>query len=83
MEAEMKEGDNIVTYYLRSDLNDATRKAIDRTPKTITLKADWTEPLLSPYPEAETVRMYGRTDRLVRLSREPFIMLLFRKLMRN
>lgn len=46
MEAEIKEGDNTFTYYLRSNLNDATRKAIDRTPKTITLKADWTAPAI-------------------------------------
>lgn len=46
MEAEIKEGDNTFTYYLRSNLNDATRKAIDQTPKTITLKADWTAPAI-------------------------------------
>lgn len=46
MDAEIKEGDNTFSYYLRSNLNDATRKAIDQTPKTITLKADWTEPAI-------------------------------------
>lgn len=44
MEVELKEGDNTFQYYLCSNLKDNTRKAIDQTRKTITLKADWTTP---------------------------------------
>lgn len=47
MQVKLKEGENTFTYYLRSNLNDATRKAIDQTPKSITLKADWTAPVIN------------------------------------
>ena len=40
----LTEGSNEITYYLSSNLNDATRKAIDQTPKKITIQADWTAP---------------------------------------
>lgn len=44
MEVELKEGENTFTYYLRSNQNNDSRKAIDQTPKSIVLKADWTAP---------------------------------------
>lgn len=40
----LTEGSNEITYYLSSNLNDATKKAIDQTPKKITVQADWTAP---------------------------------------
>lgn len=43
---ELIEGANKITYYLRSNANDNTRKAIDRTPKEITVYLDKTDPEL-------------------------------------
>lgn len=44
MEVEIREGENVFTYFLRSNQNNASRKAIDQTPKTIVVRADWTAP---------------------------------------
>lgn len=45
---ESKDGEqNTFTYYLASNQADNTRKAIDQTPKTITICADWTNPNLT------------------------------------
>lgn len=45
---ESKDGEqNKFTYYLASNQADNTRKAIDQTPKTITIYADWTDPNLT------------------------------------
>lgn len=45
---ESKDGEkNKFSYYLASNQADNTRKAIDQTPKTITIYADWTDPNLS------------------------------------
>lgn len=45
---ESKEGDkNTFTYYLASNQTDNTRKAVDQTPKTVTICADWTAPALA------------------------------------
>lgn len=43
----LKEGENEIHYYLCSDQNDETRKAIDQTEKTCTIQADWTAPVIS------------------------------------
>lgn len=37
---ELKEGANQITYYLRSNFEDNTRKAIDQNKKTVTIKVD-------------------------------------------
>lgn len=44
---ELKEGTNEFTYYLRSNKDDATRKAIDQTPKKVTIRADFTKPVIT------------------------------------
>ena len=43
----MQEGDNIVTYYLRSNKDDNTRKAIDINPKSIVVKKDSVPPVIT------------------------------------
>ena len=44
---ELKEGENVITYYLRSNKEDATRRAIDQTPKTTVIRADFTRPVIT------------------------------------
>lgn len=43
----LQEGANAIRYYLRSDQNDETRKAIDQTEKTCTIQADWSAPVIN------------------------------------
>ncbi len=43
----LTEGTNTVTYYLASNQDNDTKKAIDQTPKTLTIKADWTSPVVN------------------------------------
>lgn len=44
---KLQEGDNIVTYYLRSNKDDNTRKAIDINPKSIVVKKDSVPPVIT------------------------------------
>ena len=41
---KLKEGENIFTYYLRSNFEDNTRGAIDQTPKKVIINVDTTPP---------------------------------------
>ncbi len=43
----LEEGTNVITYYLRSNQNNSTRKAIDQTPKTVTIEVDTTAPSIT------------------------------------
>ncbi len=44
---ELQEGNNIITYYLRSVQQNNTKYAIDQTPKTITIKVDSVAPTVT------------------------------------
>lgn len=44
---ELKEGSNVITYYLRSNKGDSTRRAIDQTPKTTVIRTDFTKPVIT------------------------------------
>ncbi len=44
---ELQEGENVITYYLRSNKNDSTRKAIDDRPKQITITVDSIPPTVT------------------------------------
>lgn len=44
---ELEEGENPITYYLRSNLYDNTRKAIDQTPKKTIIKVDTIAPKIT------------------------------------
>ena len=43
----LQEGLNVITYYLRSNQKDSTRKAIDQTPKTVTIEVDTIAPVIT------------------------------------
>lgn len=43
---ELKEGNNVITYYLRSIQQNNTKYAIDQTPKTTTIKVDSIAPTI-------------------------------------
>ena len=40
----LTEGNNEITYYLSSNQNDETKKAVDQTPKKLSVQTDWTAP---------------------------------------
>lgn len=59
---ELTEGENVITYYLRSNLFDNTRKAIDQTPKKTIVKVDTIAPSikqLAPCGDAADVTAEG------------------------
>ena len=57
---ELKEGDHEITYYLRSNKNDDTRKAIDKTPKKITVYLDTVNPELTLSADDTTTDVTAR-----------------------